>query len=283
MREWDLDTWKDHVTDYLDERAEASRASATDTDRPSAGTADVMPVPPIEVVAETIAPIDGGPVHVAELPPLPIPAPPPGLPEPVRDAWIQARVRAGDLARGLGNYLDERTASLVGEVWDGAEIEVDADAESRARNLRFVREKTAQALAEGWTREKLASRLGELTGDWARNWDRIAQTEMQGALNEGVALAAVRTYGDEARVARVPNAGACPECRRVFLEPDGTPRIFGVAELAANGVNAGRPKAQWLPSLFPLHPNCLCGVQTIPPGYTIRADGRLARDDRPAT
>ena len=113
------------------------------------------------------------------------------------------------------------------------------------------------------------------TGDYARNWRRIARTELQGVANDGAAIEALRTYGAEARVARIPNADACPDCRRLFLGDDGKPRIFTVAELVGNGVNVGRARRDWVASLWPVHPNCNCTTQSIPPGMRFADDWGL--------
>ncbi len=206
---------------------------------------------------------------------LPIPAPPPGLDEATREAWIQARTRAGEYARGLGNYVAEDIGQLVAEEWDGEHIATEASAEQRAAGARIIREETADAVAGGLSSEKLASNLANRTGDYARNWRRIARTELQGVANDGAAIEALRTYGAEARVARIPNADACPDCRRLFLGDDGKPRIFTVAELVGNGVNVGRARRDWVASLWPVHPNCNCTTQSIPPGMRFADDWGL--------
>lgn len=196
---------------------------------------------------------------------LPIPAPPPGMPERLREAWIQARTRGLEFARGLGNDVGAWTDRVRMEVWSGEEIATEADAEKRARALRIGRELTARAIDDGWTPGKLASRLRQHTGDLTRNWDRIARTELQAALNEGVAVESVRVDGPQALVRRVPESTACANCKRLFLNSDGKPRVFTVAELVTNGTNVGRKQAEWLPTLFPVHPHCMCGVERVDP------------------
>lgn len=252
--------WTPHVNKQIAEWA---------AERPN-----VVPEPNVRPILATAPPIETP--HGAPPGP-PIPAPPPGLPEPIREAWIQARTRGAELARGLGAYVDDVTQARVGEIWDGEAIRVEADPDLRARNVEAIRRATADAIATGRTPGQLASDLGHIGDDWARNWDRIAATELQMAANEGVAIAAVREFGYEARVARVPNADACPSCRAAFLGPDGAPVVFTVAELVGNGSNAGRRASAWLPTLTPLHPNCRCGTITVPPGFTIDRTGRLRR------
>lgn len=49
-----------------------------------------------------------------------------------------------------------------------------------------------------------------------------------------------------------------PECRRLHLHPDNSPRLYSLAELQANGTNIGRPKSQWKAVIGGTHPNCRC-------------------------
>lgn len=240
-------------------------------------------VTPARVVTQRPEP----PVQLPPPPPLPptvgstgtlIPAPPPGMPEPLREAWIQAKVRAGEYARGLGSVIRQWPNDVEREVWQGEAIVTEVDAETRRRKRQAIRDLTAQAVTERWTPEKLASELGHKTQEWSRNWNRIARTELQAAHNEGVAISALRADGPEARVARIPESNACADCKRLFLDEEGKPRIFTVAELAANGTNVGRKRADWLPSLYPLHSQCRCSTMAIPNGMTLNANGRLVTE-----
>ena len=208
-------------------------------------------------------------------------SPPPGLPNGLRDAWIEARTRAGDLCRGLGNYLDTQAQAITSELWDGERIRIEADPELRARMRGTIDQATADAIANGWTTKRLASEYGNLTLDWSRNWQRIAETELQGAFNSGVVLNAARTYGDEAQVARIPEASACAECVRVFLDGE-WPIVFPVGELVANGTNAGKKPAEWQATCWPVHPRCRCSTMAVPPGMRPTRTGRLVSAKQPA-
>jgi hypothetical protein len=203
-----------------------------------------------------------------------IPLPPPGLPEPLREAWIQARTRAGDYCRGLGDVIRQWPGDVEREAWSGENIAEEVNAELRRQKRDIIKVATAEAVAKVWTPERLASELGHKTGEWSRNWLRVARTELQGANNEGVAIEAMRAHGSEARVARVPESGACADCIRLFTK-DGRPIVFPVSELLTNGTNVGRKKADWRASLFCLHPQCRCSVMSVPPGTTITHDGTL--------
>lgn len=199
---------------------------------------------------------------------------PPWLTPLEANSYRQAHSRAGELIVGLGNYAEESTGEIVAEAWDKNQLEFDADAEARKRNLSLLSEELKEVIARGGTAEEVALNMGRLTGDWGRNWLRIARTELQGAHNEGAAIEALEVFGPQAKVARVPDVTACPDCRRLFLD-GGTPKVFLVSTLVDNGTNAGRKAKDWKPTLWPVHPNCRCSVQVVPPGMAMSEEWDL--------
>ncbi len=110
-----------------------------------------------------------------------------------------ARYHAGELARGLGNVVNA----------DMRTVAIEAD---RALRGRYVAE-IAEGVAAGLTRRdawrQMASALGHKTTDWARDMRRVAATEKQAAVEEGVADGIQQRSGAEAGVAKVPEPGAC--------------------------------------------------------------------------
>jgi hypothetical protein len=164
-----------------------------------------------------------------------------------------ARHHAGELCRGLGNVVtaDMRT------------VAIEADKALRGQYVADIAEGVEAGLTKRDAWRKIASALGHKTGDWARDMRRVAATEKQAAVEEGVADGIQKRAGAEARVAKVPEPGACADCRRLFLD-GGKPRIFSLAELRANGTNVGVKRANWKPVLGTVHPWCL------PPGQLVR-------------
>lgn len=53
-------------------------------------------------------------------------------------------------------------------------------------------------------------------------------------------------------------ANCCATCRRLYLHPDGTPKIFNFDDLPIGAVNIGKDLKDWQPALPPLHLHCLC-------------------------
>lgn len=194
-----------------------------------------------------------------------------------RAAYWQARRRGADFCRGLGNAIAEELEDAVAEKWAGEDIVAEVQPRLRAERVEQIRAAVGDAIATHRDPRKLASDLGHATGNWAHNWQRVAETELQGALNEGAVLAALDRVGPGAQIARVPESEACEDCERVFLGDDGTPIVWPVAELIGNGTNVGRKRAQWRATIWPVHPRCRCGTLTVPAGYTPTRGGALRR------
>jgi hypothetical protein len=213
-----------------------------------------------------------------------------GAVEPKAPGWMtpqerashrEALLRAGSYARGLGNVY-AADLSTKAETWTGEQIEQEANAPQRAQMQQVIREHVAEAIATHRDQEKLARDLAEATGFYSHNWRRIASTELQGAHNLGMVEAAIDAHGEAGRVARITESGACEHCLRLFRDAEGKPRVFEVRELLENGTNVGRKAAAWLPTAWPVHPNCRCDTRIVPPGRTVTADGRIRREETAA-
>jgi len=120
---------------------------------------------------------------------------------------------------------------------------------------------------------RMKSDMGHATGDWARDFQRIAQTESHTAINEGLKD---RWYEQELDMAedddrkprplrafRVPRSDACKHCVRLYTE-GGAPRIFLLSELESNGTNVGRKVGEWKPVIGATHPWCGCTLHRLP-------------------
>jgi hypothetical protein len=77
----------------------------------------------------------------------------------------------------------------------------------------------------------------------------------------GLALATMKVYK------KVINDGSlCPWCSSFYTNPDGTPKVYNMLKLAANGSNAGKPKSLWKPVIGSTHPRCRCELKYLLPG-----------------
>ena len=102
--------------------------------------------------------------------------------------------------------------------------------------------------------------------DWAYLKNTINYVS-ESALNEGkveeIKSQAGKNGEDDALVYKVCiyDEKLCSHCRRAYCNSDGSPKLFRLSELAANGTNIGRKPNEWLPTLPALHVNCRCLLQ----------------------
>lgn len=154
----------------------------------------------------------------------------------------------------------------------------------QADSLDFdqARQLARDAVGSGVTRDQVVQGLRDSTGDYLRDWRRVAQTEMWGAKCQGEVDSIMEGHsamssakGDTLVYVR-PAPTACNKCRQLYLEPDGvTPRVFRMSDLLANGTNHGRRQADWVATIPPLHPNCMCVLNIKPENTEFDSSGRL--------
>lgn len=102
--------------------------------------------------------------------------------------------------------------------------------------------------------------------DWAYLKNTISYVS-ESALNEGKVEEIKNQAGKEGEsdplVYKVPimDEKLCPSCRNAYLNRDGSPRLFRLSELSANGTNIGKKQRDWLPVLGMMHPHCRCLLQ----------------------
>jgi hypothetical protein len=182
-----------------------------------------------------------------------------------------ATFNAGQYCKGLGNRVSvEVNDDIVTKV-----VEIEADQELRERTEATIREATAENIARREGVSKLKSDLGWATGDWSRDWARIAVTEKQNAMQQGMADHFKKRYGADSFVSKLPAAGACQHCIRLHIGPDGAPRIFKLSTLERNGTNVGRKAAEWQVVVGTVHPNCQCEIVQVPAGFGYNDEGQL--------
>jgi hypothetical protein len=148
-----------------------------------------------------------------------------------------------------------------------------------------VEQVVPEAIKNSTERYKVIQQLREMSGDWERDWHRVAHTEMWDAKVHGEAQAIfngespLSNKKGETKVFKRPGPNACSMCKKLYLEPDGvTPRIFTLSELQANGTNYGKKQRDWVATLGTLHPNCLCPLSVMPDGYHFNSIGQLEPD-----
>ena len=189
-------------------------------------------------------------------------------PIPLSEAEVHAvnmaQMSAGQACKGLGNFVAARSGALI----------IEGDAELRARTEGIIQDATALNIARRETVQRLKSDLGWATDDWSRDWNRIAVTEKQNAMQRGVADHYRDEYGGDVLVAKRRMHDSCRHCSRVYEGTDGQPIIFKLSELEAHGTNVGRKAMDWQAVVGVVHPNCQCQMIRIPEGWGFNEEGQ---------
>ncbi len=139
------------------------------------------------------------------------------------------------------------------------------------RSLRLywndlLKEKSSEAIENRETQKWLASQLANITEDWGRDFDRIANYIMHEAFDFGRAQYILNHYGADAEVYKDVYKGACPHCIRLYMTDgyESEPQIFKLSDLYANGNNIGRKAVDYLPVIGSTHPWCRCTLAHKP-------------------
>ena len=179
--------------------------------------------------------------------------------------------------------------SAISRAADGASEKVTSavtDLSEQVTTRDLIADEVTIAVKEKKTRQQLSSSLGNrLRAELTKDIKRIAVTEFHRAKQRGVAMAIANKVGIykesdgvESKVSVVPNKGACKDCKNLYLDGAGNPKVFVLKDLVARGSNADPGvrhtvgpdglRTGWKAVMPPAHPNCFCEVTYIPPGYT---------------
>jgi len=127
---------------------------------------------------------------------------------------------------------------------------------------------------------KLKQKLKDTAGDGNRDWMRVALTEMSNAIGIASVDRIVSDNRDsdldEIYVYRVTvkDAKTCKWCRRFYDDDDGSPKLYKLSTLLANGSNYGKKTDAWNPVIGATHPNERCSQMIeLKPGFALTSDG----------
>lgn len=178
-----------------------------------------------------------------------------------------AQQQAGEYITNLGSKAATQTAQTL----------INEENQYRANLKEDIKTAVADNIARRESIKKLKSQLGHLSGDWSRDWDRVAVTEKGNAMDQGAVDALTEEYGEDVLVFRRPLPGHCKHCDRLYLGSDGHPKVFKLSTLIDNGTNVGKKAADWLPIATRTHPNCVCTAPTrMPEGWGFNEEGDLS-------
>ena len=101
--------------------------------------------------------------------------------------------------------------------------------------------------------------------DWS-SLDNSISYVSESAFDEGKAVQIKEdSIFDDPYVYKVPieDERLCKACRSAYLNEDGSPKIYKLSELEANGSNIGLKPNEWKPTLGQLHLHCRCILQYV--------------------
>lgn len=178
-----------------------------------------------------------------------------------------SRAPMTDVERSMIDFATDHAGTYISGIKDMMLRDVEGAA-SRAgmTALRAVQEGVSQAIADRETVSELKTQLFDMIDNRYRDWQRVAHTEINNAVQHGIYTEIAKNHGADQLVFKRPNPDACKHCKRLFLKEDGvTPRIFKLSDL--EDTNVGLKAADWKPTIGTVHPWCQCQLIVIPDGY----------------
>lgn len=171
-------------------------------------------------------------------------------------ALAYVKTQAYNDIKGLGNRIKKSTGEIIIE-------------SSRTRRLRAqakIRKQAKIAIRDRKTVTELSSALGHATGDWTRDFDRIADYIMHDAYHQGIASQLLAQYGDGVEIFYTVYNKACKHCVEIYLTDgiESEPRVFKLKDVIANGSNIGRKSSELKATVSPIHPFCRCTMHHKP-------------------
>jgi hypothetical protein len=180
--------------------------------------------------------------------------------------------------RGALDFLDRMMDRYIGKAADQLKTDILSTVEGQLMPIIDRREGGVifEALQDPKIHSKnLRGLLTDKVEGWEHRWRTIIGTELNRASNWGAMDAILSnnpSKGPEAltvyKQGNKPGHGACKYCTKFWYMEDGiTPRVYTMAELAANGSNVGRKAKDWLPTIDSTHPNETHILRELKPGF----------------
>jgi hypothetical protein len=134
-----------------------------------------------------------------------------------------------DIAGEAGRLIDAKNRQIVHEMV--------ANVHRQKLEAIKLREGAPDRIVTNW--RQLSSEMYHTMQDKARDWDRIAYTELTNTNLEGRAAELLQKWGPDALVYKTPLPTACEQCKFLYLK-DGIPRLFKLTTMIGYGSNVGR-------------------------------------------
>lgn len=161
--------------------------------------------------------------------------------------------------KGLGN----KTKSDVQDIID------DESQSTRGWYEKVIREEGQATVEMRKSVKDMKSRIGNRTENWNRDFDRISETTLHTAFDEGRASNMKRESEDgDPYCYKSVYKGACKWCVQLYLTNGigSKPKVFKLSTLRKNGTNVGKKPKDWKPIIGD-HPFGRCTLHYLPKGY----------------
>jgi len=129
---------------------------------------------------------------------------------------------------------------------------------------------------------KMKDNLRYLEEPLEKDFGRIIRTEISNAVGLGSADRVVKNNKEKDlndvyvyRIA-VNDNKLCKFCREFYIDNDGSPKVYKLSTLIANGSNYGKKSVDWRPSVNVIHPNCReSQIIELKPGWMVLPNGSV--------
>lgn len=128
----------------------------------------------------------------------------------------------------------------------------------------------------------LKQKLRDFSSDSYRDWKRVAVTEIANSVGMGAMDRVVDDNQgkdfDEVYVYRITKGDSkvCKYCKAFFEDSDGSPKVYKLSTIMANGTNYGKKAVDWKPVAGNVHPGERCGgILELRPGWKVLPGGTV--------
>lgn len=139
----------------------------------------------------------------------------------------------------------------------------------------------ADEMVKEATLSQLKRNLRATSSDANRDWSRVVSTEISNIIGIGSTDRIVTDNRekdlDDVYVYRIVknDAALCKYCRKFYLDSDGSPKVYKLSTLLANGSNYGKKAADWTSVIGATHPRERCSqVLELKPGWEVLPGGK---------
>lgn len=146
--------------------------------------------------------------------------------------------------------------------------------------MNLNRDAAEDIIVKELTISEIKQELKDFAGEPNRNWDRIIATELSNAIGAGhvdrIVVDNSNKNMDNVLVYRivVKDTHLCKFCNEFYVDTDGSPKVYRLSTLLANGSNYGKKTSAWNPVTLATHPNERCsGIIELKPGWAVNSTG----------